>query len=66
MIFSYIRRLGQFFGINFLNFDIFGGFAVFRKMNIFGGYEHFVDIFLGHLKIGLVLGVISMYLRVFS
>ena len=28
-------------------------------------YEDFVDIFLGHHKIGLYLGVISMHFRVF-
>ena len=33
-------------------------------MNIFGGYENCVDI-LGHYKIGLVLGVISMHFSVF-
>ena len=32
LIFSYIHRLGSFFGFKFLNFNIFG---VFRKMNIF-------------------------------
>ena len=32
-------------------------FGVFRKMNIFGGYEDFVDIFCGHHKIGLVWGL---------
>ena len=32
---------------------------------IFWGYEDFVDIFGGHDKIGLVLGVSSMYLWVF-
>ena len=31
-------------------------------MNIFWGYENFVDIFWGHHKIGLYLGVISMHL----
>ena len=35
-------------------------------MNTFVGYEDFVDIFWGHHKIGLVLGVIFMYLGVFS
>ena len=30
------------------------------------GYEDFVDIFGGHHKIGLYLGVISMHFRVFS
>ena len=32
----------------------------------FLGYEDFMDIFWGHHKIGLVLGVISMYCRVLS
>ena len=36
LIFSYIRRLGPFFGFNILNFNIP---LVFRKMNIFWGYE---------------------------
>ena len=31
--FSYIRRLGSFFGFKILNFNIFGGFQ--KKMNIF-------------------------------
>ena len=35
-------------------------------MNIFGGYEDFVDIFCGHHKTGLYLGVISMHFKVFS
>ena len=30
------------------------------------GYEDFVDIFLGHNKIELFIGVISMHFRVFS
>ena len=30
------------------------------------GYEDFVDIFYGHHKIGLYLGVIFMYFRAFS
>ena len=34
--------------------------------NNFLGYEDCVDIVLGNHKIGLVLGVISMYFRVFS
>ena len=51
LIFSHIRRLGPFLGFKILNFNIFG---VFRKINIFGGYEDFVDIFGGHHKIGLV------------
>ena len=43
-----------------------GGGGGFRNINIFLGYEDFVDIFEGHDKIGLVLGVSSMYFRVFS
>ena len=35
-------------------------------MNIFGGYEDLWIFFWGHHKIGLYLGVISMYFRVFS
>ena len=63
LIFSYIRKLGPFFWVKFLNFNIFWGF---QKNEYFYGYENFVDIFLGHPKIGLVLGGISMYFRVFS
>ena len=63
LIFSYIRRLGPFFWVKFWNFNIFLGF---QKNEYFFGYENFVDIFWGHPKIGLVLGVISMYFRVFS
>ena len=44
LIFSYIRRLGPFLGVKFLNFNIFGGF---QKNEYFFGYEHFVDIFYG-------------------
>ena len=62
VIFSYIRRLGPFFGVKFLNFNIFCGF---QKNECFLGYEHFVDIFRGHPKIGLVLGVIFMFLGSF-
>ena len=42
LIFSYIRRLGPFFGFKILNFDIFLGF---QKNKYFLGYENFVDIF---------------------
>ena len=48
LIFSYIRRLGPFFGVKILNFNIFGGF---QKNKYFLGYEDFVDIFWGHHKI---------------
>ena len=34
LIFSYIRRLGPFFGVKFLNFNIFWGF---QKYDFFGG-----------------------------
>ena len=62
--FLYILRLGLFFGFKILNFNIFWGFI---KNKYFWGYEGFVDIFLEcHHKIGLYLGVISMYFRVFS
>ena len=63
LIFLYIRRLGLFFGVKILNFNIFGGF---QKNEYFFGYEEFVDIFLGHHKIGQYLGSISMHFRVFS
>ena len=46
-----------------MNFNILGGL---RKMNIFGGYADFMDMFWWSLQIGLVLGVISVYFRVFS
>ena len=43
---------------------IFNNFGGFRKMNIFNGYEDFVDIFGGHHKLGF-LGVIYMHFRAF-
>ena len=63
LIFSYMRRLGSFFGVQNFRFNIFGGF---RKNEYFWGYEAFKDIFWGHHKIGLYLGVLSMHYRVFS
>ena len=57
LIFSYIRRLGPFFGVQNFEFQYFWGF---QKNDYFWGYEDFVDIFWGHHKIGLYLGVISM------
>ena len=53
--------LGLFFGSKFW-ISIFLG--VLRKMNIFGGYEDFVDIFLGSSQNWASLRVISMRLRV--
>ena len=44
LIFLYVRRLGPFFGVKFLNFNIFWGF---QKNEYFFGNENFVDIFLG-------------------
>ena len=44
----------------------FGGGGGGSKILIFWVYEDFVDIFGAHDKIGLVLGVFSMYFRVFS
>ena len=51
---------GYFGGLNILNFNIF-----FRKLNIVRGYKDFVDIFLGHHKIGLYLEVLSCILGPF-
>ena len=50
-----------FWGVQNFEFQYFLGF---QKKNM--GYEDFVDIFMGHHKIGLYLGVISMHYRVFS
>ena len=44
LIFSCIRRAGSFFWVQILNFNTFLGF---QKNKYFGGYEDFVDIFLG-------------------
>ena len=61
LIFSYIRRLGSFFGGQNFEFQYFLGFS--EKLTFFG-YEHFVNIFWGHHKNGVYFGVISMHLRV--
>ena len=66
LIFSYIRRLGSFFGVKNFEFHYFGGGGGVQKNEYFLGYEDFVDIFGGHHKIGLYLVVISMHFRVFS
>ena len=63
LIFSNIRRLGHFFGVQNFEFQYFLGLS---EKCIFLGYEDFVDIFGGHHKIGLYLGVICMHVRVFS
>ena len=63
LIFSYIRRLGSFFGFKILNFIIFLGFS--EKVIIFGMKN--LWIFFGVItKFDLYLGVISMHFRVFS
>ena len=51
LVFSYIRRLGSFFGFKSLNFNIFLGF---QKNEYFWGYVDFVDIFWGHHDIRLL------------
>ena len=61
LIFSYIHRLGLFMGVQNFEFQYFWG--GFQKNKIFLGYFDFVDIFGSHHKIGLYLGVISMYFR---
>ena len=57
LIFSHLRRLGPFFGVQNFAFQFFWGF---QKNEYFLGYEDFVDILFfwggGHHKIGLVLG----------
>ena len=52
-MFSYIRRLGAFLGVQNFEFQLF---LCFQKNEYFWGYEDFVDIFWGHHKIGLYLG----------
>ena len=66
LIFSYIRTLGCFGGSNFEFHYFFLGGGGSRKIKYFWGHKDFVDIFVGHHKIGLYLGVISMHFRVFS
>ena len=64
ILFSYIRRLGSFFGIQNFEFQYFWG--VFRKMNIFLGYEDFADIFstkLNYIK-GSFLCILGSFLKV--
>ena len=63
LICSYIRRLGSFFWVQSIEFQYF---LWFSEKIIFLGYEDFMDMFLGHHKIRLHLGVISMHFRVFS
>ena len=62
-IFSHIHRLGPFFGVQNSEFQYFLGFS--EKMNIFGGYEDFVNNFWGSSQNWASLRVISMRFRVF-
>ena len=62
LIFSHIRRLGLFFGVQNSEFQFFGGF---EKNVYFFGYEDFVDIFWGSSQNWASLRVISMHFRVF-
>ena len=62
---SYICRLSPFLGFKILNFNILG---VFREMNIFWGFEDFVDIFFvgrggGYCKTGLLSGAEPEFLE---
>ena len=52
LVFSNIRRLWSFFGVQILNFIIFGAF---RKKNIFGDTKILWIFSWGHHKIGLYL-----------
>ena len=63
LIFSHIRRLGLFFGVQNSEFQYFLGFS--EKNNIFGGYKDFVDIFWGSSQNWTSLRVISMQFRGF-
>ena len=63
LIFAHIRRLGPLFGVQNSEFQYF--FWVFRKMNIFWGYEDFVDFFGGSSQNWASLRVISMQFRFF-
>ena len=58
LIFSCIRRLGLFLGVQTFNFNIFWGFW---KTEYFWGYEDFVDIFWVIIKLDYTL-----HFRVFS
>ena len=63
VIFSNIYRLEPFFGVQNFEFQHFWGVS---EKCIFFWCGDFVDIFCGHHEIGLVLGFISMYFRIFS
>ena len=54
LIFSYIRRLGHFLGLKFLNFNISGDFK--KKMNIFLGMKILWIFFWVITKLDYILG----------
>ena len=54
LIFSHIRRLGPFFGVQNSEFQYFFGFS--KKLIFFWGMKILWIIFLGHHKIGQVRG----------
>ena len=64
LIFSYIRRLGQFFfSVQNFEFQYFWGF---HKTEYFWGMKILWILFWGHHKICPYLEVISMHFRAFS
>ena len=62
LIFSYIRRLGPFLGIQNFEFKYFWG--VFRKNEYFSAYEDFMDIFFGSSQNWSFLCVLRSFLKV--
>ena len=63
LIFSYICRLGSFFGAQNFEFQYFLGFS---ENEFFGHMKILLIFFVGHHKMGLYLWIISMHFRVFS
>ena len=55
----------HFWGFKVLNFNIFLGGGGVGKKNIFGDMKFLWIFFGGHHRTGLVLGIISMYFRIF-
>ena len=48
LIFSYVRRLGLIFGVQYFEFQCFWGYSEKIQKNVYSfGYESFVDVFLG-------------------
>ena len=65
LIFSYIHRLGSFFGFKILDLTFLGGF---QKKYFCGGMKNLWILLGDHHKIDYIVysGVISMYFRAFS